>query len=216
MSESRSVKSPPKNGVPILCASCNEVIVVTAAMLDGAYSCAKCGEPIDFTAYEPLAKMLEDRAAAAKEAKRREREEKRTAVEAERARLRLHQEAVREELAREKKERDANKHLQKEINEKVHRARLRIATAWPTFLSIAFFLLGLLIGASGMAVFLAAKAIFQEAVGVLVMLLGSVFFMGGIFISYASEYARDLALKLDAVRDAITDLQQIEREKNKE
>lgn len=69
-----------QQSVPVLCAGCEATIVVTPDMLDGAYACEQCGAAIDFTLYEPLEAMLEERRIASRLAKEIAEAEKKTSA----------------------------------------------------------------------------------------------------------------------------------------
>lgn len=83
--------------VPILCAECNATITVATEMLDGAYACEKCGAAIDFTLYEPLEAMIEERREAARIVREKQDAEKKRARDKQREAERAEAERVRAE-----------------------------------------------------------------------------------------------------------------------
>lgn len=103
-----------QKSVPILCAGCEATIVVTPDMLDGAYACEQCGAAIDFSLYEPLEAMIQERRAAVRIAKEMAEAEKKRArskrIQAERAeaeRVRAEHEAMRQREMERRAEQEA-------------------------------------------------------------------------------------------------------------
>ncbi|OWY70395.1 hypothetical protein B7486_16535 [cyanobacterium TDX16] len=212
----------PAKTVPILCAECESTIVVTPDMLDGAYACEKCGADIDFTLYEPLEAMIEGRRAAARIAKEKQDAEKKRArevrlqaerAEAERQRQRL---ATQKEAEKETARKQAKQQMEEESRfkmevEKQRRAKLAIGTVAADIFCVITCILGAGLGLLGIAVILFGKSAIHEIEGGVAMLLGSVFFFAGIIVSVVTNHAHGLALKLDAVRDAIQDAAKSDR-----
>mgnify|MGYP001444585112 CR=1 FL=1 len=106
----------PQKPVTILCAECEATIVVTPEMLDGAYACEQCGAAIDFTLYEPLATMIQERREAARLERLLQDAEKKRARE-----VRL--QAERAEAERIRAEHEVKKHREMENRAKVEAIR---------------------------------------------------------------------------------------------
>jgi ABC-type multidrug transport system fused ATPase/permease subunit len=206
------------------------VIVIDPTTLDAPLCCTECGADIPIDTYPqlvPLRDELVARKAAEREAAQAAEKAERERRKAEKGREQLERERQREEKRREEAKRraledaagqrtaaarEAEKTAERQRREaerqrraRQYRATLKVSTAGTTFVALVVFLLGL--GAAGLGVFVLkeAKAVFQEMEGLVFFIVAAILCVGALVYAYLAWATRVLALKMDAIRDAVVE-----------
>ncbi len=203
--------------VKVICAGCGQVISVTRDMIETPMACAACAAPIEYASYEPLLPWLED--LERRRERQREQERRQKAIEKDQARAereaerhrreherleRKHNENVLRAKREIEKERARARRIAEEIRaQRAARAGLRISTTTSMFVAAFFVIVALGVGGFGVMTLSRCETVMHEIAALLLVVTATIMFFSAVIFGTMFDLASLLAVKLDAVADAV-------------